>query len=109
MDGKLDVYTKRERVLIDKDISRLERFFGGISQIKGIPDAIVVVDTKKEDNAVKEAITKKVPVVGIVDSNSDPERIDYAIPANDDAVRSITLIVHTLANAYKEGRSAWQK
>src|SRR3989344_2047900 len=109
MDGKLDVYTKRERVLIDKDISRLERFFGGISQIKGIPDAIVVVDTKKEDNAVKEAITKKVPVVGIVDSNSDPERIDYAIPANDDAVRSITLIVHTLANSYKEGRSAWQK
>src|SRR3989344_5314377 len=97
MDGKLDVYTKRERVLIDKDISRLERFFGGNSQIKGIPDAIVVVDTKK------------VPVVGIVDSNSDPERIDYAIPANDDAVRSITLIVHTLANAYKEGRSAWQK
>lgn len=107
-EGKLDVYTKKERVLFDKEINKLERFLGGIAQLKQIPDAIVVVDVKKEDNAVREAKAKNVPVIGIVDSNSDPD-ITYPIPANDDAVRSIKLIVHALAAAFKEGRSACQK
>jgi small subunit ribosomal protein S2 len=96
-------------VLIDKDINRLERFFGGIATLKTIPDALFIVDINKEIGAVKEAATKNVPVIGIVDSNSNPTMIDFPIPANDDAVRSITLITHAVAQAYKEGKSAWQK
>lgn len=109
-EGALEkIYTKKERVLIDKDINRLERFFGGVSSLKAIPDALFIVDIKKEIGAVKEAATKGVPVIGIVDTNSDPTMVDYPIPANDDAVHSIKIITHTIANAYKEGRSAWGK
>lgn len=100
------IYTKKERVLIDKDINRLERFFGGVATLKAIPDALFVIDIKKEAGAVREAIVKKVPVIGIVDSNSDPTMVDYPIPANDDAIHSIKIITHTIAQAYKEGRSA---
>ncbi|HZZ98342.1 MAG TPA: 30S ribosomal protein S2 [Candidatus Saccharimonadia bacterium] len=109
-EGTLEeMYTKRERVLIDKDINRLERFFGGIAPLKTIPDALFVVDITKEAGAVKEAAVKNVPVIAIVDSNANPTLVDYPIPANDDAVRSIKVIVHIIAQAYKEGKSAWQK
>jgi len=109
-EGKLEqMYTKRERVLIDKDIARLERFLGGISALNKEPDAIFVVDAAKEEGAVKEARVKGIPVIAIVDSNQDPTDINYVIPANDDAVRSIKVIVHAVAEAYKEGKAAWQK
>ncbi|HKY74050.1 MAG TPA: 30S ribosomal protein S2 [Patescibacteria group bacterium] len=108
-EGKLEMYTKKERVLIDKDISRLERFFGGVESITAIPDALFLVDIHKEENALHEATTKGVPMVAIVDSNCDPTRVTYPIPANDDAVRSIKLLVHAVAMAYREGRMAWQK
>ncbi|MBI5151028.1 MAG: 30S ribosomal protein S2 [Candidatus Pacebacteria bacterium] len=108
-EGKLDIFTKKERVLIDKDIARLERFFGGIESLNAAPDALFIVDIGKEDGVVKEAVMKDVPVVGIVDSNCDPTKVKYPIPANDDAVRSIKLLVHAVANAYKEGRMACQK
>jgi len=109
-EGKLEqMYTKRERVLIDKEIARLERFLGGISALNKEPDAIFVVDAAKEEGAVKEARVKGIPVIAIVDSNQDPTDINYVIPANDDAVRSIKVIVHAVAEAYKEGKAAWQK
>lgn len=109
VEGKLDMFTKKERVLMDKDISRLERFFGGVENITGVPDALFLVDIGKEDNALKEATMKGVPTVAIVDSNCDPTRVTYAIPANDDAVRSVKLIVHAIGTAYKEGKMACQK
>lgn len=108
-EGKLDMFTKKERVLIDKDISRLERFFGGVENITGVPDALFLVDIGKEDNALKEATMKGVPTVAIVDSNCDPTRVTYPIPANDDAVRSVKLLTHAIATAYKEGKMACQK
>lgn len=108
-DGKLDMYTKKERVLIDKEVARLERFFGGIEQLTEIPDALFVVDIGKEVGVIREATVKQVPVVAIVDSNCDPTKVKIAIPANDDAVRSIKLIVHAVATAYKEGAAACQK
>ena len=108
-EGKLDMFTKKERVLMDKDISRLERFFGGVENITGVPDAIFLIDIGKEDNALKEATMKGVPTVAIVDSNCDPTRVTYAIPANDDAVRSVKLLVHAVGTAYKEGKMVCQK
>ncbi len=108
-EGKLDIYTKKERVLIDKDIAKLERFLGGVATLKTPPDALFIVDAGKESGAVKEAKVKRVPVIAMVDSNTDPTPVDYPIPGNDDAVRSIKLFVHAIANAYKEGRSACQK
>ena len=108
-EGKLDMFTKKERVLIDKDISRLERFLGGIESLATFPDALFVVDIRKEENAVKEAKAKGIPVVAIVDSNCDPTQVTHPIPANDDAVRSIKLLVHAVATAYKEGREACKK
>lgn len=108
-EGKLDMFTKKERVLIDKDIARLERFLGGIESLTTFPDALFVVDIKKEENAVKEAKAKGIPVVAIVDSNCDPTQVTYPIPANDDAVRSIKLLVHAVITAYKEGKAANKK
>jgi small subunit ribosomal protein S2 len=104
--GEYKKYTKKENVLIDRDINRLTRFFEGLETLKGIPDAIFVVDIKREIAAVKEARMKGVKVFAIVDSNSDPELVDYVIPANDDAVQSIKLIVAQMAEAVIEGKSS---
>lgn len=101
--GEYEKYTKKENVLIDREIARLERFFGGLTSLKKIPDAIFVVDVKKEKAAVKEAQIKGVKIFAIVDSNTDPSGIDYVIPANDDAMRSIKLIVEKFAEAVREG------
>lgn len=91
--GFYNKYTKKERLLIDREITRLERFFGGIKNLKGVPDVLFVIDTKREAGAVHEANTKKVPVIGIVDSNSDPDMIDYPIPMNDDASKALEYIL----------------
>ncbi len=107
--GEYKKYTKKEQVLLDRDILRLEKFFGGLVSLEDLPAAIFIVDTKKEEAAVKEARRKEIPIVGIVDSNSDPDLIDYIIPANDDAVGSIKLIVETVGKAAKKGREAWEK
>ena len=107
--GEYKKYTKKENVLIDKDINRLERFLGGISRLKEIPEALFIVDTLKEKAAVLEAVSCGVKVVAIVDSNCDPDPIDYPIPANDDAVRSIKYIVSRIATAYAEGKAVADK
>ncbi len=107
--GEYKKYTKKEQLLLDREIARLEKFFGGLVNLKQLPEAIFIVDIKKEEAAVKEANRKGIPVVAIVDSNSDPDLVDYAIPANDDAVGSIKLIVSVIGEAAKKGREAWEK
>jgi len=102
-EGKLGKYTKKERVLIDKKITRLERLFGGLLDLKEYPQAIFVVDTQKEKTVIKEAKLKGIPVFALLDSNCDPDVVDYPIPANDDALRSIKLIVSKVADAVIDG------
>ena len=97
--GEFEKYTKRENVLIDKQIEKLDRFLGGLRSLKSEPAAVFVVDVKKEIAAVKEARMKGIPVIAIIDTNTDPDLIDYPIPANDDAVSSIKLIVSKIAEA----------
>jgi small subunit ribosomal protein S2 len=103
--GALKQYTKKERVLFDREIARLERFFGGLSKLTEKPKALFVVDTHKELVAVKEANVAGIPIVGMVDTNGDPDRIDYIIPINDDAVRAIKLVVTKIAQAYAAGKA----
>ena len=101
--GEFKKYTKKENVLIERKIQRLERLFGGVSTLKKLPDAIFVVDTVREKTAVKEASSKGIPVFAMIDTNSDPDVVDYLIPANDDAVRSIKIIVTKIADAVIDG------
>lgn len=98
-------FTKRERVMIDKEIAKLERFFGGLAGLTERPQALFVVDTHRELTAVKEAQAKGVPVIGMVDTNADPDLAEKVIPVNDDAVRSIKLVVAKIAEAYADGKS----
>lgn len=107
--GEYKKYTKKEQILLDREISRLEKFFGGLVGLEDLPAAIFVVDIKKEETAVREANREEIPVIAIVDSNSNPDLADYVIPANDDAVGSIKLIVGVIAEAAKKGREAWEK
>ncbi len=107
--GEYDKYTKKENVLIDREINRLNRFFEGLRDLKDIPEALFVVDVKKEIAAVKEARRKGIKIFAMVDSNADPDLVDYVIPANDDAVRSIKLIVSKMARAVEEGKKIRDK
>jgi len=100
--GELKKYTKREQLLIDREIAQLEKFLGGVADMDKLPDALFVVDTHKEEVAVREANRMGVPVIGMVDTNGDPARIDYIIPVNDDAVKSIELVVNAVASAIKK-------
>jgi len=107
--GEFKKYTKKENILIDREIARLERFFGGLADLEDLPAAIFVIDVKKEKAAVREAAKKEIPVVAIVDSNSDPNLVDYVIPANDDAVGSIKLITEKIGLAAQEGKELFKK
>jgi len=107
--GELSNYTKKERLLIDREIAKLEKFFGGIVGLRGTPDAIFVVDARREKTAISEARIANVPVVTLLDTNSDPEGIDYVIPGNDDAIRSIVLIVKAVGDAVESGYKAFAK
>ncbi|OGV91807.1 30S ribosomal protein S2 [Microgenomates group bacterium RIFCSPLOWO2_01_FULL_46_13] len=103
--GLYKKYTKKENVLIDREIAKLDRFLGGIDSLKAAPEALFIIDTHKEIVAVREASQKNIPIVGIVDSNADPYPVTKVIPANDDAVRSIKLIVAKIAEAYADGKA----
>ena len=103
--GFYNKYTKKERLLIDREIARLERFFGGIKNLTNVPDVLFVIDTKREAGAVHEANVRKVPVVGIVDSNSDPDPIDYPIPMNDDASKALEYILDLVGQAIEQGKT----
>jgi small subunit ribosomal protein S2 len=104
-DGKFDHYTKRERVLLDKERARQERFFGGIRELKGKPDALFIIDPSREKVAVLESKRVGVPMMALVDSNTNPEDIDIPVPANDDAVRSITFITQAVVDGYMAGKA----
>ncbi len=103
-DGTISVYPKKEQVLIRKEAARLENFLGGIKEMKKLPDAVVVVDPKEDHNAVSEARKLGIPVFGLADTNCDPALVDYAVPANDDAIKSIKVMMSLLADAIVESK-----
>src|SRR5690625_4155683 len=103
-DGTFEVLPKKEVVDLLKEKDRLVKFLGGIKEMKKLPDAVFVIDTRKERIAIAEAIKLNIPIVGIVDTNCDPDEIDYIIPANDDAIRAVRLLTSKMADAVIEGR-----
>jgi len=107
-DGTFDLLPKKEVAALQKEMADLEKNLGGIKDMKGIPSAIFIVDPKKEKNAVDEARKLGIPIVAIVDTNCDPDEVDYVIPGNDDAIRAIKLIAATLADAIIEGKQGEQ-
>ena len=107
-DGTFDLLPKKEVASLQKEMADLEKNLGGIKDMKGIPSAIFIVDPKKETNAVDEAKKLGIPIVAIVDTNCDPDEVDYVIPGNDDAIRAIKLIAATLADAIIEGKQGEQ-
>ena len=102
-NGTLELLPKKEVIKIRKEYDKLNSYFCGIRNMKKLPDAMIIVDPKKEYIAIKEARKLGIPVFGIVDTNCDPDLVDYVIPANDDAVRSVKIILGVLANAINEG------
>ena len=101
-DGTFDVLPKKEVIALKKEMEKLQKNLGGIKEMKKIPDAIFVVDPKKERICVQEAHTLGIPLIGIADTNCDPEELDYVIPGNDDAIRAVKLIVSKMADAVIE-------
>lgn len=102
-DGTFDLLPKKEVIKLNLEIEKLEKFLGGIKEMKDIPGALFIVDPRKERIAVAEAKKLGIPIVAIVDTNCDPDEIDYVIPGNDDAIRAVKLISSAIANAIIEG------
>ena len=105
-DGSIEVYTKKERLQFEKEREKLEKTLGGIKGMSKVPGVLFVVDPNNEEIAVSEAKKLGIPVVAIVDTNCDPDQIDYIIPGNDDAIRAIRLLTGKMADAVNEGLSA---
>ncbi len=103
-DGTFDVLPKKEVILLKKEMEKLEKNLGGIKEMVDLPGVIFVVDPKKERIAILEAKKLNIPVVGLIDTNCNPEDLDYVIPGNDDAIRSVKLIADAMANAIIEGK-----
>ena len=103
-DGTFAMLPKKEVIKHQGEIEKLEKYLGGVKEMKKIPAALFIVDPRKERNAIAEAHKLNIPIVAIVDTNCDPDEIDYVIPGNDDAIRAIRLIAATMANAAIEGR-----
>ena len=101
-DGTFEALPKKEVIKIKKEYAKLDKNLRGIREMKKLPQALVIVDPRKEENAIKEARILGIPVFGIVDTNCDPDMVDYVIPANDDAVRSVKLLIGVLTNAIAE-------
>ena len=107
-DGTFDVLPKKEVIALKKEWEKLEKNLGGIKNMKRMPDAIFIVDPKKERICVQEAHALGIPLIGIADTNCDPEELDYVIPGNDDAIRAVKLIVSKMADAVIEGSQGEQ-
>ena len=105
-DGTFNKLTKKEGLKIQRDIDRLEKSIGGVTEMGGLPEALFIIDVKRESIAVSEASIMGIPIVGIVDSNSNPEGLDYVIPGNDDSIRSIALFTEAVADACLKGSEA---
>lgn len=107
-DGTMELLPKKEVIKLNLEEERLEKFLGGIKEMKDVPSALFVVDPRKEKNAIAEAHKLGIPVIAIVDTNCDPEEADFPIPGNDDAIRAVKLIVSTIGNAILEGKQGEQ-
>ena len=103
-DGTFDMLPKKEVMKLMGEMTKLEKYLGGVKEMKKLPGALFVIDPRKEHIAIAEARKLHIPVVAIVDTNCDPDEVDYVIPGNDDAIRAIRLISATMANAIQEGR-----
>ena len=104
-EGVFDLLTKKEALIYERKIAKLQIRLGGLRDMKRIPDLLIMVDTEREHTAVHEANILKIPILGIVDTNANPDQIDYIIPGNDDAMRSIRLLVGAMADAVLEGKA----
>jgi small subunit ribosomal protein S2 len=105
-DGTMASLPKKEQLLLGKEKEKLERNLTGIREMKSLPAAVFVIDTKRETIAVAEARRLKIPIIGLADTNADPDEIDYIIPGNDDAIRSVSLMARVISDAVIEGRAA---
>ncbi|MBV9103711.1 MAG: 30S ribosomal protein S2, partial [Candidatus Eremiobacteraeota bacterium] len=103
--GEFDRLPKKEVAKLSDELEKLERFLGGIKDMHRLPDALFIVDPKKERIAVLEARKLKIPIIAVVDTNCDPDEIDYLVPGNDDAIRAVKLMVSKIADAIIEGRT----
>ena len=103
-DGTFDMLPKKEVIKLSNEIEKLEKYLGGVKEMRKLPGALFVVDPRKEHNAIAEARKLHIPIIAIVDTNCDPDEIDYVIPGNDDAIRAIRLISAAMASAVQEGR-----
>ncbi len=103
-DGTFDLLPKKEVGKLKLEIAKLEKYLGGIKDMKQLPGALFIVDPRKERIAVSEARKLDIPIIAIVDTNCDPDEIDYVVPGNDDAIRAVKLISGTMANAIIEGK-----
>ena len=103
-DGTFDILPKKEVIRLTNEINKLEKYLGGVKDMKRLPAALFIIDPRKERNAIAEARKLGIPIVAIVDTNCDPDEIDYIIPGNDDAIRAIRLISQAMASAVLEGR-----
>ncbi|HYC79931.1 MAG TPA: 30S ribosomal protein S2 [Candidatus Binatia bacterium] len=103
-DGEIKKYTKKEQLMIAREVEKMKLFFSGIKDMKKLPDAIFVLDVKYDHIPVEEARQSKVKVIGLVDTNSDPSKIDYVIPSNDDAIKVIEFMAQSMADAINDGK-----
>ncbi|MDY0132849.1 MAG: 30S ribosomal protein S2 [Desulforegulaceae bacterium] len=108
-DGRIELFPNKEKILLLKERAKLDSNIGGIQNMRNLPGAVFVIDPKNESIAVKEANKLNIPVVALVDTNCDPDGIDYIIPGNDDAIRSISLITSQIADACIEGRRRYEE
>ena len=104
-EGQLDLLPAKERLAMQSELEKLDANLGGVADLKRQPDALLIIDLRKEQIAVREARRLGLPIIGLVDTNSDPDEADYVIPGNDDAIRSCSLVVRTIAKAIEEGRA----
>ncbi|OGD87090.1 30S ribosomal protein S2 [Candidatus Curtissbacteria bacterium RIFCSPHIGHO2_02_FULL_40_17] len=107
--GEFSDRTKKENLIIDREIAKLRRFYGGIAGLEKLPDALFVIDVRKEENACREAKKIGIPVVAICDTNADLFLVDWPIPGNDDAIKAIKIVVSAIADTYLEGREIFAK
>lgn len=107
--GEFKERTKKENLMIDREIAKAQRLYGGVETMEKLPDALFIVDVRKEENACREAIKKEVPVVAICDTNADLSLVTYPIPGNDDATRAIEIVTKAIADAFEEGKKAYEK
>ncbi|OGE73720.1 MAG: 30S ribosomal protein S2 [Candidatus Doudnabacteria bacterium RIFCSPHIGHO2_02_FULL_42_25] len=107
--GEIKKYTKKEQLMTAREIEKMKTFFSGIKEMKKLPEAIFVLDTKHDHIPVTEARLSKVKVIGLVDTNSDPTKVDYIIPSNDDAIKVISFMANIMAEAINEGKSKMQQ